>query len=118
MVRKTLVGAAAVIAVVTGISCGGDSDTVVPASGARGSNTVVLKDIAFKPATITVETGDTVTWVFDDRGIPHNVVADDKSFESETQDSGTFEHTFEDPGSVPYTCTIHPDTMKGTVRVR
>jgi hypothetical protein len=64
----------------------------------------------------SVPAGGTVTWVFDDGGIPHNVVAADDSFESETKDSGRFTHTFDDVGTFPYVCTIHPN-MKGTVQV-
>ncbi len=98
--------------------CGGGSDDVDsadPAAGVDGPN-VVLRDIAFKPGTIKVQAGATVTWIFDDRGIPHNVVADDKSFESETMDDGRFTHTFEKAGDYPYVCTLHP-IMKGTVQV-
>ncbi len=81
-----------------------------------GKTTVVVKDIAFKPERISVEVGETVTWSFQDRGIPHNVVADDGSFKSDLKDSGTFEHTFEKPGSFSYTCTVHPG-MNGSVKV-
>lgn len=99
-------------------ACGGDSDTPEEStSGTGGGNTVVLRDIRFKPARITVDEGDTVTWRFQDGGIAHNVVAEDGSFKSETKDSGVFEHRFGEPGSVSYTCTLHPG-MEGTVRVR
>lgn len=78
--------------------------------------TVVLEDIAFKPSTISVKAGDTVTWKFEDKGIPHNVVANDESFKSDIKDSGVFEHTFEKRGTFSYSCTVHPG-MNGMVKV-
>ncbi|MEO6121314.1 MAG: plastocyanin/azurin family copper-binding protein [Acidimicrobiales bacterium] len=111
----------AVTSLVLLAGCGGSdttdaTDSGDPAEGVDGP-TVVLRDIAFSPETLSVDQGATVTWVFDDRGIPHNVVANDKSFESETKDSGRFTHTFDSAGSFAYVCTIHPK-MKGTVKVR
>lgn len=98
--------------------CGGGSDGAGPGSGTAVSGTeVVLRDIAFKPEKLSVKVGDTVTWRFEDEGIPHNVKSDDKSFESDTMDTGTFEHTFASAGTFPYVCTLHPN-MKGTVVVR
>jgi plastocyanin len=113
--RLVVLCAAAALTVLGG--CGGDSDQPETTSGTGGGSTVVIRDIQFKPARITVEEGDTVTWRFQDGGIAHNVVADDESFKSETKDSGVFEHRFGEPGSVPYKCTIHPG-MEGAVRVR
>lgn len=117
MKRFTLLVVTA-LTLVVGASCGGDSDEESTGTAQAGKNTVVIKDIAFKPSRLFVETGDTVTWLFDDKGIPHDVVAEDESFKSETQDSGTFRHTFDTPGSFPYKCSIHPSEMKGTVDVR
>ncbi|MDP9386409.1 MAG: plastocyanin/azurin family copper-binding protein [Actinomycetota bacterium] len=118
--RKGHRGAAVVVLLVALAACGGDSDTADGAEGAvggDGANEVVLKDIAFKPEKLSIEVGDSVTWKFEDKGIAHNVVAEDKSFESETKDSGTFEHTFETAGTFPYVCTVHPG-MTGTVEAR
>jgi plastocyanin len=44
----------------------------------------------------------------------HNVVLDD--FESPLQSSGTYEHTFEEPGTFDYHCQPHP-FMTGTIFV-
>jgi plastocyanin len=111
--------AAVAAAVLLLVSCGGDSDEgSVAAGGPPGKGTVVLRDIAFKPDEIVVAPGDTVTWRFEDRGISHDVVADDDSFKSEVQDSGTFRHTFDVAGTYTYTCSLHPGQMKGTVTVR
>ena len=104
-------------ALAAGGGCGGDSDTVATA-GQAGPGTVVVRDIAFKPKRLAVEAGDTVTWRFEDKGIPHDVKAQDGSFESEVVDSGTFEHTFERPGTYEYVCSIHPTQMKAVIEVR
>jgi plastocyanin len=71
-------------------------------------------DNAFKPKTIDVAVGDTVTWDFRG-GAAHNVVGN--GFKSDTLGKGkTFEHTFNSAGSFGYVCTLHPG-MKGTVEV-
>jgi plastocyanin len=110
--------AAAVLALLALVGCGGSSDDESGGAGeAPEPNTVVLRDIAFKPKVLKVEAGTTVTWKFEDQGITHDVKAEDGSFASETMDSGTFEHTFEEPGTYSYFCSLHPATMRGEIRV-
>lgn len=85
-----------------------------------GGKNVVMKDIMFKPATISVAKGDTVTWKNDDT-TNHDVTADDKSFSS--GDAGniapgdTYKNTFDKAGTFKYVCTIHPG-MEGEVVVK
>ncbi|MDQ3681385.1 MAG: plastocyanin/azurin family copper-binding protein [Actinomycetota bacterium] len=79
---------------------------------------VVVKDMAFKPTKMSVRVGAEVTWTFGDKKVSHNVTASDGSFHSENLTTGTFVHRFDKPGSVAYTCTIHPAQMRGTVEVR
>jgi plastocyanin len=74
---------------------------------------VAVRDYELEPATITVEAGDTVTWVWEGRA-PHDVVG--QGFESRDQSSGTFRHTFDEPGTYAYECTIHPG-MEGSIVV-
>jgi plastocyanin len=74
---------------------------------------VAVRDYNFEPATITVEAGATVTWLWEGRA-PHNVVG--RGFESKDQSSGTFRHTFEQVGTYTYECTVHPG-MEGSVVV-
>jgi plastocyanin len=83
-------------------------------SGSADPATVVIESVSFQPSTITVEPGTTVTWLWDDGPIPHDVKGD--GFASELQSSGSFTHTFEEPGTYPYVCSIHPQ-MTGTVEV-
>ena len=78
------------------------------------SPTVTIQGMRFTPDHVTIAAGDTVTWVWDDDGMPHDVSGD--GFKSEVQSEGTFSHTFEETGSYPYVCTLHSG-MKGTVTV-
>ncbi|MGH9283357.1 MAG: plastocyanin/azurin family copper-binding protein [Acidimicrobiales bacterium] len=98
--------------------CGGGSDDVGSGGGPPPKGTVIIRDISFKPDRIRVKPGETVTWRFEDEGIPHDVAAEDESYKSETMDSGTFTHTFDAPGTYKYLCTLHPSQMKGVIEVR
>ena len=75
--------------------------------------TVTVRDYEFEPASLAVEAGTTVTWVWEGRA-PHDVVG--QGFETPGQSSGTFRYTFEQPGTYAYECTIHPG-MEGTIVV-
>lgn len=80
---------------------------------------VTITDMAYDPAQITVAIGDTVTWVFDDRGRAHDVVGTDATsafLRSPLKMTGTWTHTFTEPGTFNYTCSPHPG-MRGTVIV-
>lgn len=82
-----------------------------------GGELVVLKNLAFNPASATVAVGATVTWENQD-GMIHNVIADDGSFKSPDLGFGkTFSFTFQKAGTYTYSCHIHP-AMKGTVVVQ
>lgn len=88
-----------------------DSATVeVGAEGNSGPN-------AFEPAAIEISPRTTATWEWVD-GF-HDVVATDGEFSSgEPEQNATFEHTFETPGTVLYSCTPHESMdMKGAVIV-
>ena len=83
---------------------------------AQDGAAVSIVDFAFEPATIEVPAGATVTWTNLGRG-PHTV-SDAGEFNSGLLAPGaTFSLTFNEPGSYPYFCKIHPDTMTGTVIV-
>jgi len=58
-------------------------------------NQVTVADRMYSPKSLTISVGDTVTWVFADRGMAHNVVADDNSFRSQLMETGQFTHTFD-----------------------
>ena len=81
------------------------------------------------PARLDVETGTTVTWTQEDAGA-HTVTSgtveqggagvtempDDRFDSGEIATGDTFEFTFNEPGTYPYFCEIHPATMRGEVR--
>jgi plastocyanin len=76
---------------------------------------VAAKDNRFTPAAIQVPAGTEVTWKFEDGFVPHDVKADGFS-SGEPQRKGTFTHTFAQPGTYAYHCTVH-DGMTGRVVV-
>ena len=92
---------------------------------------VTIRLIAFKPDTLTVETGTTVTWTQEDAGT-HTVTSGtveqggagvteepDGLFASGELATGeTFERAFDEAGTFTYFCEIHPATMRGEVTVQ
>lgn len=102
---------AATVATVTAVACASNGSPRL-GSSVEGP-TVAVRDYEFEPDNLTVEAGGSVTWVWDGRAL-HNVTGE--GFQSDDQDSGTFRHTFEQPGTYSYNCTIHPG-MVGSVVV-
>jgi plastocyanin len=78
---------------------------------------VTIVDFDFEPLEIEVPAGGTVTWVNDGQA-PHTATADDGSFDTGVIVPGADgSQIFDQPGTYPYFCAIHPD-MQGTVVVR
>jgi plastocyanin len=114
---------------------GGSTDAarkLEAASVANGSDEVVMRLIAYKPATLEVPAGTSVTWKQQDAGF-HTVtsgsVSKDASGSVKTNpdaafDSGQlakgqeFTHTFGETGTFKYFCRVHPATMSGRVTVQ
>ena len=106
-------------------ACGG-TQTTQPAT----NDQVTIELIAFKPTTLTVQTGDTVIWNQLDPGF-HTVTSgtveqggagvtqhQDGKFDSgRVATGGNFEFTFSEPGLYPYYCQIHPATMRAEIQV-
>ena len=80
-------------------------------------NRIEIKDFAFNPHTITVKSGDTVTWINRDEE-PHTVVSVQKQFKKSTalDTDQTFTITAGAPGTYTYFCSVHPK-MTGTIIV-
>ena len=77
---------------------------------------VSIEDFYFEPSEAAIQPGDTVTWT-NEGNHPHTVTADDGSFDSGPLQPGeSFSYTFQNPGVVPYYCSIHP-FMTGSVSV-
>jgi plastocyanin len=103
---------------------GGGGGSQAQGGGGSGKTAPVsMSDVQFKPASVTVSRGDTVTWT-NDETVAHDVTkrggpgADFSSGESGGMAEGdTFSHTFDTPGKIDYVCTVHAN-MQGTVTVK
>ncbi|HZL48837.1 MAG TPA: plastocyanin/azurin family copper-binding protein [Solirubrobacteraceae bacterium] len=85
--------------------------------GARsaGSHTVTLKNIAFHPGNLSINRGDSVTWLWRDEE-EHNVTS--HGFHSRTQTHGSYTVRFTHSGTFAYRCTIHEaEGMRGKIIV-
>ena len=90
------------------------------ASAARAADvTINIAGTTFSPRNVTIQVGDTVTWVNNDQGF-HNVVSDDAGFSSgEPANDWTFSHQFDSAGVFGYFCEPHQVFgMTGTVTVQ
>jgi plastocyanin len=130
--RPTSLALAAAALVLVLAACGGDDDdgaAAAPTPDASATE-VTLNLVAFKPADVEIAVGETVTWVHDDaptHTVTSGEVTDggagvtaepDGRFDSGDLASGdTFEHTFDEAGTYPYFCEVHPATMRGVVTV-
>jgi plastocyanin len=94
---------------------GGGGGGGADAAPVTGVTEVAAKDNRFTPAAIQVPAGTEVTWRFEDGFVPHDVKADGFS-SGEPRRKGTFTHTFAQPGTYAYHCTVH-DGMTGRVVV-
>jgi len=78
-----------------------------PQASAARTAQVTIDNFTFKPATITVAVGTAVTWTNRD-DMPHTVVAEDHNFRSGALDTDeSYSHTFAEPGTFVYYCSIH-----------
>lgn len=110
---RTAVLALALTAGLALTACTDDGGAAAAAPTATGGTTVELAKLRFEPEALRVPAGTEVTWVWTD-GLAHNVVGE--GFKSEVMRGGRFRHTFDEPGEVAYTCTLHPG-MDGTIVV-
>ncbi|MGB3037054.1 MAG: cupredoxin family copper-binding protein [Methyloceanibacter sp.] len=87
------------------------------ASTSSKQNRIEIKDFAFNPQTITVKSGETVTWINRDEE-PHTIVCVGKQFKNSTalDTDQEFTLTVGAPGTYDYFCSVHPK-MTGTIVV-
>ena len=80
-------------------------------------NRIEIKDFAFNPQTITVKSGEKVTWINRDEE-PHTIVSVEKQFKKSTalDTDQEFTITAGAPGTYNYFCSVHPK-MTGTIVV-
>ena len=76
-------------------------------AAAAATHEVMVQDNFFSPNDLTIQVGDTVRWINDPGGMPHDVTADDGSFASVTAAEFTYERTFNSAEEILYYCTVH-----------
>src|SRR3954464_3699374 len=88
-----------------------------PKAIAAASGSVTIADFSFSPGSITVDQGDTVTWV-NNGPTPHSATANDGAFNTGILKAGqSASHTFDQAGTYSYFCQPHP-FMKATIVVQ
>ncbi|MFO7962053.1 MAG: cupredoxin domain-containing protein [Nitriliruptoraceae bacterium] len=80
-----------------------------------GDIVIEVRDDHFAPDATEVAIGETVTWDFATADSPHDVTFDDQHG-STILEEGTWSTTFDEPGSYPNECTLHPG-MTGLITV-
>jgi plastocyanin len=81
------------------------------------THTIEIRDMQFIPASLVVNSGDTVIWKNEDV-VPHTATSTVKGFDSGGIEPGkSWTYVAGKKGSFPYACTYHP-TMKATLSVR
>jgi plastocyanin len=99
--------------------CGGDSKKSSAGGGgsAKPSVTVDIASFKFKPPTVTVKQGGTVTWMNSDTA-DHTATADAGGFDTGNVRRGrSVPERLMKAGTFAYHCDFHP-FMKGTVVVK
>jgi len=87
----------------------------VDGAGTATKNQIVIKDFHFSPETLTVKSGEKVTWINRDEE-PHTVVSVEKQFKKSSDTDQEFTITAGAPGTYTYFCSVHPK-MTGTIVV-
>jgi plastocyanin len=123
---------AGLAAMTVACSSGGSSNTPAPtaaASGdtsspAAGGTTVVAKDIAYQPTSLTIPAATATAITFDNQdAAPHNIAIKDASgaqvFKGEivTQTKVTYNVDALPAGTYGFWCEVHPN-MTGTLTVQ
>lgn len=112
MTRRLFVAGLALLA-------GSASSGAVSESRKPAAHTVVIEAMQFKPATLTVRPGDSVTWVNKDI-VAHTATTPAGAkvpFDSQLIAVGReWKRTFTKAGTYDYICTYHP-TMKAVIEV-
>ena len=76
---------------------------------------IKISDLAFIPASVTVHTGDRISWLNDDF-LDHTVTDNDNGFDEQIAAGKTLIMTMSKSGSISYYCRVHPN-MTGQVIV-
>jgi plastocyanin len=93
-----------------------------PAQAAKTVDVAGLDSLTWNPPFVDIEPGDTVRWTFTGTAQFHNVEANSPNWTTPDAPAAAlpgneYTFTFRDEGSFDFVCSVHPDTMTGTVRV-
>ena len=110
------------------VACGRESNPSLGSGKAAGppqtSLTLVAKNTAFSPTTLTAAAGKDLTITFrNDDSIPHSFhlfggsAGDVKTDPKAGPNSETLHVTLRVPATYNFQCDVHPTTMKGTIIV-
>jgi plastocyanin len=89
----------------------------VSAFAKAAKHTVVIENMVYTPAELTVNKGDTVVWVNKDF-FPHTVTAENSSYNSKDIAAGkSWKYVVKRSGDSKYKCSYHP-TMHGRLIVK
>ena len=117
--RKRRVGAASAAAL--GALAAAGAFAAIPGGAFEGAHaasthTVTLSGLRFHPGTLAIGRGDSVRWLWRERGSAHNVTF--AGFHSRTQTGGSYAVRFTRSGTFNYRCTIHVrQGMRGKIVV-
>jgi plastocyanin len=94
------------------------SPAASPDDAASATKRVRVGDNYFRSRSISIQSGDTVRWVWVG-GAPHNVTVTGgpRRFHSRTKTDGAYRKRLSRRGTYRYICTVHPDDMRGRVVV-
>ena len=122
----SVLGVVGLVAATVALVAPGAAATTPPATSATATTSATIEikalDNLFNPEKITVAPGTTVVW--ENRGRnDHNIVPADDSQISEWgvidkndfKPKDTYEHTFTEPGTYAYYCTLHGTKDKGMI---
>ena len=84
----------------------------------NSANNIQISGYAFNPSTLTINVGESVSWINKDT-MAHTVTSDTGTELNSTPISNgrSYTHTFSTAGTFSYHCTIHP-SMKATIVVK
>lgn len=110
-ITRLVLASAVIVGAISMKGCGGGGDP--------GANQVFMQSIAFNPMEITIQVGESVTWINQDI-VPHTATSGNPGdadlgsiFRSVLlAQGGTFAHTFNDAGEFVYYCEVHPAMMR------
>lgn len=105
------------------LGCGDDDDgaagdgATTEAAGEDAAASVTIRDLAFEPDELTVQTGDVIE-VSNEDGVQHTFTSDDAGFDTvlEPGGSGTARVATSEPGTYDFVCSFHP-AMQGSITV-